>query len=749
MPVSSRQNGNGNLHSAQELYDNFKRKHLAQNKEIIHKNSALAKSIADLNRTLSVFRAENLQLRTIKYQLDVELQSCKSRLARLEQREQDRQRDRQRLPGLDPATAEEMLQKVSASIDALQAFHSLMSQPPVPFSPTRSSQSPSPPGLSPSSDNGPSVNTTASTPSSARRKSTGARQPRRSLSTRPDLSLISEATEASTEMVVPVEGWNGTVLEGLNEESTSLSQSQSQLHSLTVSQSQISLGPSSPITRSSSAKLLVAPSSYTEVPASSATRTSGAIGKPPLLRPPSSGPKAPPPAPSSTTNVNRRAPRRISGLVRLPAKVESSSESEDASEAEDNLSEDDDGEEATAEETQSEDDEEEREEEEERDEEVDGDGEGDDSDALLARVAERSRQLSLGGRSHPTTSPLNPGPASTAAARPTATTSRAPRPSQSSASSAAPPPSSQPPRTILKEVQHAQITSKGKERMVQADSTSESEENEHENSDESGSEDEEAEDEVPAPAPAIVKSRISHDLASASTSKKQPVRQSLSMPSLSRSGMIEPEEGVRGIERSAKKLQAMEPLQEETRSKSAIIEEEPYPASQESAEPASSQETSEGGRRARKSVNYALPKLNTKMRRSEDYVPVIKNSGRNGRKQSTAHRPRPSTVQQTPGPPSSLPRSTSTDDLSDVARATSPLASRRRGTGADQNVGAEGEDEEDDQWHLSQPSQPSQPSQSRRRSGLTKSSLDVTSKAGQDLLAKRNAGAGRRHTMGA
>ncbi|KAK4700021.1 hypothetical protein P7C70_g6227, partial [Phenoliferia sp. Uapishka_3] len=78
---------------------------------------------------------------------------------------------------------------------------------------------------------------------------------------------------------------------------------------------------------------------------------------------------------------------------------------------------------------------------------------------------------------------------------------------------------------------------------------------------------------------------------------------------------------------------------------STLLEEYEPPSSQ------GSQGDSDGGGRhgrARKSVNYALPKLNTKMRRSEDYVPIIKAgirvAGGGGKKtiSTTTSRPRDS-----------------------------------------------------------------------------------------------------------
>lgn len=70
--------------------------------------------------------------------------------------------------------------------------------------------------------------------------------------------------------------------------------------------------------------------------------------------------------------------------------------------------------------------------------------------------------------------------------------------------------------------------------------------------------------------------------------------------------------GSAGLQRSAKPVSKMESLGEESRT--APPPREDIPQADEPQE----------GRRARKSVNYALPKLNSKMRRPEDYVPAIK-----------------------------------------------------------------------------------------------------------------------------
>lgn len=104
-----------------------KRKHLAQNKDIIHKNSTLSKCVpsarlqtdglsltggvvrranADLQRELSVFRAENLGLRTSIYRLEVENGNLSARLKRAEDVDRDSESSRRLAPGVAPKVAQ-------------------------------------------------------------------------------------------------------------------------------------------------------------------------------------------------------------------------------------------------------------------------------------------------------------------------------------------------------------------------------------------------------------------------------------------------------------------------------------------------------------------------------------------------------------------------------------------------------------------------------------------------------------------
>ncbi|GAA5883369.1 hypothetical protein JCM16303_006714 [Sporobolomyces ruberrimus] len=78
-----------------------------------------------------------------------------------------------------------------------------------------------------------------------------------------------------------------------------------------------------------------------------------------------------------------------------------------------------------------------------------------------------------------------------------------------------------------------------------------------------------------------------------------------------------------------------------------------------------------GGRRARKSVNYALPKLNTKMRRPADYVPVTTTTSSNHSSSSGSHKPRKST--KAPRSSSSSSTTTTTTTTMEAAPPLPPV----------------------------------------------------------------------------
>lgn len=106
-----------------------KRKHLAQNKEIIHKNSELHKHVhipsftsisqpadppshrstranADLQRQISLMRAERLSLKGSQYQLECDNAALRDRAERAEERERELKDERERIRrkggGMDP-----------------------------------------------------------------------------------------------------------------------------------------------------------------------------------------------------------------------------------------------------------------------------------------------------------------------------------------------------------------------------------------------------------------------------------------------------------------------------------------------------------------------------------------------------------------------------------------------------------------------------------------------------------------------
>ncbi|CEQ39712.1 SPOSA6832_01264 [Sporobolomyces salmonicolor] len=203
-----------------ETYEAFKRKHLSQNKEIIHKNSELHKSgpalkpsipecertnpsrfarraNADLQRQISLMRAERLSLKGSQFQLECENAALRDKLERAEERERQLIDDRriQHRGGMDADQVEAMRHALANAVAALQAFglmlpsgsplSSPMSSPnylrDTP-SPTRTSSNPDPES-SPSSQPLPSDNNV----SLSRRRSLAARAGRPSISSKPDL----------------------------------------------------------------------------------------------------------------------------------------------------------------------------------------------------------------------------------------------------------------------------------------------------------------------------------------------------------------------------------------------------------------------------------------------------------------------------------------------------------------------------------------------------------------------------------
>ncbi|KAL8278466.1 hypothetical protein RQP46_009156 [Phenoliferia psychrophenolica] len=208
-PGSTRKGQLEHSASAQSVYDNFKRKHLAQNKDIIHKNSDLSKANATLQRELSVLRAENLSLRTSMFRLEVEVGNLRTRLQRAEDHEHDKDRAGRVSPGVGAKVAQTIAESIlalEAPLELLKSLQSLLV--PLPPSPSTHSSASTPPSDSP-------AQAAAGNNVSTRRRPPAARSARPSLSSKPDLSLISEGGEASSDDIdVPSAAWGDSVLEG-------------------------------------------------------------------------------------------------------------------------------------------------------------------------------------------------------------------------------------------------------------------------------------------------------------------------------------------------------------------------------------------------------------------------------------------------------------------------------------------------------------------------------------------------------
>ena len=134
----------------------------------------------------------------------------------------------------------------------------------------------------------------------------------------------------------------------------------------------------------------------------------------------------------------------------------------------------------------------------------------------------------------------------------------------------------------------------------------------------------------------------------------------------------------------------MEALGEEGRSalpsRGTITPTPPPPAAEDPTE----------GRRARRSVNYALPKLNSKMRRPEDYVPAIK-----GARKSVVPRAPGAAVRQSVQPTSSSqPERAAVREAVTRPSASQPSAgagkpTSRRSAKAEEEEGEDGSEAEE------------------------------------------------------
>ncbi|GAA5863830.1 hypothetical protein JCM1840_005782 [Sporobolomyces johnsonii] len=568
-----------------ETYEAFKRKHLSQNKEIIHKNSELHKANADLQRQISLMRAERLSLKGSQFQLECENAALKDKLERAEQRERQLIDDRERIlrrGGMDPDQVESMRHALANAVAALQAFglmlpsgsplSSPMSSPnylrDTP-SPTRTSSNPDP-EPSPSSQPLPSDNNV----SLSRRRSLAARAGHPSISSKPDLSFISEAESGE-------ESDQGPVLDGLH----------IQLDPIPAPQPE----PSHP------SSALPPPPAAPSAPSARSITTYRSKKSPPkalsaashvLLASTSSEATTTDPSSSSSSASRSRPSRRVSGLLRPPPP----SSFEEADERPEPVlveepEEEDAGARAVA----------------------DDENEYSRPSTIAAAAKGKGKARPRSSRVRKTPEP-SPEPELVAEV-PVEERQHVEVEQEVEAEVEHP----RRRRIALKEIQPLEVGSlKGKERASVAPSSRRGD-RALSSSSESEGEGDEIEEVPRASGSALLKAKTDALRTQRGVREASPVEAEV--------GQEQEQETLTG------------PTKDRTR-RGREIEEveagyEEAGGSQGSQGSQPSEET--GGRRARKSVNYALPKLNTKMRRPEDYVPIIKHVS------STAQKPRKST----------------------------------------------------------------------------------------------------------
>ncbi|SDA07032.1 BZ3501_MvSof-1269-A2-R1_Chr4-2g07078 [Microbotryum saponariae] len=240
--------GNNGMGPMIEAYDAFKKKHMQQNKEIIHKNSILSKSNSELERTVTSLRAERLALKGSLFHLECENSNLRMSL---QQTESQLNEAREAVSaGISPWDHEQLQMTQRLYVNALTALQALgaglpscsgpmsdeatsdvpCSPPPIPSStilhPRLSTVTESPPTPSASSSSSSSGDANRNVTVS-RRGSTAGRAPRPSsiiLQRNPDLSHISEGGEQShfnddeeddSGDEEPMKSaWKGTLLDG-------------------------------------------------------------------------------------------------------------------------------------------------------------------------------------------------------------------------------------------------------------------------------------------------------------------------------------------------------------------------------------------------------------------------------------------------------------------------------------------------------------------------------------------------------
>ncbi|GAA5846509.1 hypothetical protein JCM3766R1_002514 [Sporobolomyces carnicolor] len=126
-----------------DTYEAFRKKHQAQNKEIITKNSELHKTNAELLQHRSVIQAQNLSLKGTLLETEAELLSIKDRLYRAQESERDLREQLDRFvsrcacaagssdasPSVNREQVEMMRHALATAMTALHAFQSALDNP--------------------------------------------------------------------------------------------------------------------------------------------------------------------------------------------------------------------------------------------------------------------------------------------------------------------------------------------------------------------------------------------------------------------------------------------------------------------------------------------------------------------------------------------------------------------------------------------------------------------------------------------
>ncbi|KDE08040.1 hypothetical protein MVLG_01741 [Microbotryum lychnidis-dioicae p1A1 Lamole] len=341
--------GNNGMGPMIEAYDAFKKKHMQQNKEIIHKNSILSKSNSELERTVTSLRAERLALKGTLFHLECENSNLRMRL---QQTERQLNEAREAVSaGISPWDHEQLQMTQRLYVNALAALQALgnglpscsspmsdgatsdvpCSPPPIPSStvlhPRLSTVTESPPTPSASSSSSSSGDANRNVTVS-RRGSTAGRAPRPSsiiLQRNPDLSHISEGGEQSHfnddeeddsgDEEQMKSAWKGTLLDGLREEPRAPA-------SPSVSRPPTPIFVPPPISSPLSAPLSPHSETSTTTYSSQLSASTSAPTARPLPSKARATHSAPPAARSAHANTSsfsqQKPARRVSGIVKAP-----------------------------------------------------------------------------------------------------------------------------------------------------------------------------------------------------------------------------------------------------------------------------------------------------------------------------------------------------------------------------------------------------------------------------------------------